>query len=147
MVLCFLADRASATFLPSSCILPCPGKCACFFSLENLQRAAGTLHECEHTTCKQPLRTALTCCDMTWQGERQGPFTWPKLSKWVEQGFLQPDLLMERGDVLCWLPLWLAVTAEKSLTPAGKPAPLKQAAPAPQQAAQAAVADGVFPMQ
>ena len=61
----------------------------------------------------------------------------------MEQGFLQPDLLMERGDVLCWLPLWLAVTAEKSLAPAGKPAPLKQAAPAPQQAAHAAVANGV----
>lgn len=61
----------------------------------------------------------------------------------MEQGFLQPDLLMERGDVHCWLPLWLAVTAEKSMAPAGKPAPLKQATPAPQQAAHAAVANGV----
>ena len=62
----------------------------------------------------------------------------------MEQGFLQPDLLMERGDVHCWLPLWLAVTAEKSLAPAGKPAPLKQAAPAPQQTVHAAVANGVL---
>lgn len=61
----------------------------------------------------------------------------------MKQGFLQPDLLMERGDVLCWLPLWLAVTADKSLAPAGTPVPLKQAAPAPQQAAHAAVANGV----
>ena len=73
----------------------------------------------------------------------------------MEQGLLQPDLLLERGDVRCWLPLWLAVTAEKSLAPASKPASVKQAAPSkpasvkqaaptPPQAAHAAIANGAF---
>ena len=103
------------------------------------------MHEgCEYILqANPPSSIALTRCGTAWQGERQGPFTWPKLSKWVEQGLLQPDLLLERGDVRCWLPLWLAVTAEKGLAPAPKPAPLKQAAPAPPQPAPAAVANGL----
>lgn len=45
------------------------------------------------------------------QGARQGPFTWKKLAKWIAMGVMQPSLLLERGDVRCWLPLWLAAQA------------------------------------
>lgn len=46
-----------------------------------------------------------------------GPFTWQKMAKWITQGMLQPDLLLERGDVCCWLPVWLAHIAAQVLLP------------------------------
>ncbi|KAK9844172.1 hypothetical protein WJX81_006975 [Elliptochloris bilobata] len=75
-------------------------------------------------------------------GERQGPFTWQKLSKWIEKGVMQPDILLERGDVRCWLPLWLAATATKCLLPAVKKAPPPASTPVLASPALPAVING-----
>ena len=55
------------------------------------------------------------------QGQPLGPFSWERVTKWISHGKMPGDTLMERGDVHCWLPLWLAHV------PAAKPAPAPSA--------------------